>query len=166
MLNVNNYSIVNTPILYGPFAPDYRTPDASLTTLSTNSMLYNLLRPDGPPLPNPVFMDVRDAARALVNALKAPPTTQVGRKRMVMSGEWISAKDVVEYIAQVRPELKDRLTKLAKNAPSAPVSPVDNTRAKLILKLEIGGWKDPVIGAIDNLIKLEAEWKVKGLIPK
>lgn len=129
-------------------------------------MLYDLLRPDGPPPLSPAFIDVRDVARAMVNALDAPPTSQVGRKRMIMSGEWFSAKDAVEYIAQVRPALKDRLSKLAESAPPAPKAPVDNTRAREVLKLEIGDWRDSVIGAIDDLIKLEAEWKVKGVIPK
>lgn len=159
-------SSVNPPILYGPLAPGYRNPDAKISALSSNSFLYDLLRRDGPAPISPAYLDVRDAARALVNALDSAPTAEVGPKRIVLSGEWFSAKDAVEYIAQSRPELADRLSDAAKSAPPAPPTPVDNTRAKEILKLEITDWKVSVIDGVDDLLKLEAEWKAKGLTPK
>ncbi|KAJ3477367.1 hypothetical protein NLI96_g10511 [Meripilus lineatus] len=134
-------------------------------TLSSNALLYDLLRADGPPLFAPAFLDVRDCAMGIVNALTAPPTSEVGKKRIVLSGEWISGKDVVELLSQVRPELKDRLSKAAFDSAPAPISPVDNTRAQEILKVNIKGWKEAVVDSVDDLLKLEAEWKAKGLIP-
>lgn len=157
---------VNPPYFYGPFAPGYRNEDASLTGLSTNKLIYNLLRPDGPLPPSNSFIDVRDVARAVINALNSPPTSQVGRKRILMSGEWFSAKDAVDYIAQQRPQLEDRLTKLANDAPPAQKSPINNSRAKEVLGLEVTGWKETVLAAVDDLLRLEATWKTKGLTPR
>lgn len=157
--------LVNPPVMYGPFASSYRNDGASIIALSSNALLYDLLRADGPPLFAPAFLDVRDCAMGIVNALTAPPTSEVGKKRIVLSGEWISGKDVVELLSQVRPELKDRLSKAAFDSAPAPISPVDNTRAQEILKVNIKGWKEAVVDSVDDLLKLEAEWKAKGLIP-
>ena len=60
---------VNPPVMYGPFASSYRNEGASLLALSSNALLYDLLRADGPPLFAPAFLDVRDCAMGIVNAL-------------------------------------------------------------------------------------------------
>ncbi|THH21778.1 hypothetical protein EUX98_g8278, partial [Antrodiella citrinella] len=41
------------PFLYGPFAPGFVNTEGTRTALSTNALLYNLLRPDGPIPPRP-----------------------------------------------------------------------------------------------------------------
>ncbi len=155
---------VNPPFFYGPFAPGFRNPDAKIAALSTNYQIYDLIRSDGP-APAPSFIDVRNVARGLVNALDAPPSSQVGRKRIIMSGEWFSAKDAIEYLEEVRPELKGRLSENARHAPPAPKTPVDNTRATQILKLKFTGWKQTVLETVDDLLRFEKEWKAKGLTP-
>ncbi|KAI0072519.1 hypothetical protein K474DRAFT_1667763 [Panus rudis PR-1116 ss-1] len=106
---------VNPPYFYGPFAPEYRNDEATISGLSTNGYLYQLINPTGPAPPVAANIDVRDVAKALVAALKAPTTSQVGRKRIPLSGEWFSGKEAIEYLAKVRPQLKDRLSKVAVN---------------------------------------------------
>ncbi|OBZ70868.1 hypothetical protein A0H81_09122 [Grifola frondosa] len=134
---------VNPPFFYGPFAPGFRAPDATISALSTNSRIYALLRPDEP---IPPFLLHR------------------WRKRILMSGEWFSFKDAVEYIAEVRPELRDRLAVDARSAPATPQTSIDNTRAREVLGLkEMVPWRDTVLAAVDDLIKLEKEWASKGL---
>ncbi|CAL1696095.1 unnamed protein product [Somion occarium] len=155
---------VNPGFLYGPFSPGYRNDNASEIGLSTNSYIYGLIHSDGHIAPNPSFADVRDVAKAIVIGLGAPPTAKVGRKRILITGEWFSAKDAVEYIARVRPELKDRLSKEALTAGPAPPTPIDNKRATEALGItEFTSWKDSVIAAVDDLLKLERDWKAKGL---
>ncbi|KAJ3477363.1 hypothetical protein NLI96_g10512 [Meripilus lineatus] len=155
---------VNPPFFYGPFAPGFRNPEAKIAVLSTNVLIYNLIRLDGPPLPG-VFIDVRDVARGLINALKAPPSSRVGRKRILMSGEWFSAKDAIEYLEQMRPDLKDRLSEPGRRVPPVPKSLIDNKRATEILGLEFHGWKQTLLEAVDDLLRLEQEWRAKGLTP-
>ena len=94
--------------MYGPFAPGYRNPTASISALSTNGFIYGgILSPQGYPPPTDLligrWIDVRDAARAAVLALTSPPQSAVGRKRILISGEWFSFGDAAEYIASVRP---------------------------------------------------------------
>jgi len=156
---------VNPPFFFGPFAPGYRNPTASISALSTNSMIYNFIRPEGGIPPHPSHIDVRDVARGLVAALRSPPTSQVGRKRILMSGEWFSPKDAVDYIAEVRPELKGRLSEQAKAAGPVPKSTFNDGRAEEVLGLEFSSWKKTVIDAVDDLLRLEKEWEAKGLVP-
>jgi len=155
---------VNPPFLYGPFAPGFSNPEGSRAALSTNHMIYDLLRPDGPIPLRPSYIDVRDVARGLVNALRSPPTSQVGRKRILMSGEWFSAQQAVEYIASVRPELKDRLSEAAKRPAFIPKSRIDNKRAAEVLGLtDITPWKVSVIDTVDDLLKMEENLKKRGI---
>jgi len=94
----------------------------------------------------------------MINALSAP--TNVGRKRILMSGEWFSWKDAVELVATERPQLKDRLSVGARSAGPAPaVTPIDNTRAEEVLGLKFTPWKVTVIDAVDSLLELEKGWK-------
>ncbi|KAK7692305.1 hypothetical protein QCA50_003930 [Cerrena zonata] len=154
---------VNPPFFYGPYAPSYRNDDASKGSLSTNGFIYSLLTPNGTGAPGPYAIDVRDVAKALILGLKAPPTSQVGRKRIILSSACISAKDVVELIASERPELKGRLSKAAFDAPPAPKSALDLSRAKEVLGLEFRDWKETILAAVDDLIKFEGIWKAKGV---
>ncbi|EMD37318.1 hypothetical protein CERSUDRAFT_73226 [Gelatoporia subvermispora B] len=157
---------VNPPFFYGPFAPGFRAPEAKLSSLSTNSMIYQFIV-DGEPLNQlPSWIDVRDVARACVLALSSPPTSEVGRKRILISGEWWGFKQAAEYLSKVRPELRDRINKAAWNAPPAPKSWIDTTRAKEVLGWEATPWQESLVAAVDSLIKLEKEWASKGLTPK
>lgn len=128
-------------------------------------MVYELIRPEGAVPIHPSYIDVRDVALALVSALKSPPHSQVGRKRILMSGDWFSPKEAVEYIAEVRPELKDRVSTNALNSGPVGTRNIDNTRLKEVLGLVPRPWKETILDAVDSLIGLEKEWKSKGLVP-
>ncbi|EMD37317.1 hypothetical protein CERSUDRAFT_123310 [Gelatoporia subvermispora B] len=157
---------VNPPFFYGPFAPGFRAPEAKLSSLSTNSLIYKLLV-DGAPLNRLLaWVDVRDVARACILALYSPPTSQVGRKRILLSGEWWGFKQAAEYLSDVRPELLGRINGVAWNAPPAMKCWIDNTRAKEVLGLEVTPWKESLVAAVDSLVKTEKEWADKGLTPK
>ncbi|EMD37595.1 hypothetical protein CERSUDRAFT_154320 [Gelatoporia subvermispora B] len=157
---------VNPPFFYGPFAPGFRAPEGNISSLSTNAFIYQLLN-DGQPLAQlPAWVDVRDVAKACVLALSSSPASKVGRKRILLSGEWWGFKQAAEYLSEVRPELRDRINKAAWNAPPAPKSWVDTTRAQEVLGWKATPWHDSLVAAVDSLIKLEKEWASKGLTPK
>ncbi|KAI0916413.1 hypothetical protein AcW1_008856 [Taiwanofungus camphoratus] len=105
-----------------------------------------------------------DVACGLVKALTS--SNNLDRKRILMSGEWFSWKNAVEYIASERPELKGRLSGAAKEYAPAPTTPIDNTRAKEVLGLEMTPRKVTVLDAVNSLVKLENKWKSKGLTPR
>ncbi|PSR78755.1 hypothetical protein PHLCEN_2v7290 [Hermanssonia centrifuga] len=153
---------VNPPFFYGPFAPGWAASEPGVSALSTNGLIYNLLRPDGPSLLHPAVIDVRDVARGLVLSLTAPPTSQVGQKRILMSGPWLSAQEATDYIAEVRPELKDQLSEAAKKSGPIPKHNIDTSRARDVLGLEFRPWKQTLIDAVDSIIAVEKEWKSQG----
>lgn len=111
---------VSPSFFYGPFAPGHRSPfegdSFSPNTISTESLFYGLLKPSAA-LPPLSWVDVRDVARALVEALKAPPTSQVGRKRLLLCGEYHHANELTDLIRRERPQLAHRLNQKAESAP-------------------------------------------------
>ena len=87
------------------------------------------------------------------------------RNRFVFGGEWFRPAETVEYIATMRPELKDRLSEAWKTTDVVSENIIDNARAKEALGIEITHWKKTLLDAVDSLVDLEREWKAKGLTP-
>ncbi|THH28736.1 hypothetical protein EUX98_g5432 [Antrodiella citrinella] len=159
---------INPPFSFGPFAPGHRSPYEGTTfnpqTLSTTNMLWGLIKPSGAHPFAPLFMDVRDVARAFVAALKAPPASKVGRKRILISGNWRQLSDIAELVATKRPELASRIPASQKaDLPVKVKQIVDNKRAKEVLGLEITPWETTILDTIDSLVDLEKYWKARGV---
>lgn len=107
---------------------------------------------------------MRDVARGLIGALTSPLTSEVGRKRILISGKWFSFKYVVALLAEVRPELKDRLTIHADTFLPIGTTLIDDTRAKEVLGLKrITPWKKTVVDAVNSLLKVKQEGIKQGL---
>ena len=157
---------MNPPFFVGPLAPGWAVQQPSFSALSTDYFLYNLLRPAGPLQTAAGTIDVRDVARALVLSLHAPPTAKVGKKRFLLSGEWYGDRKAVDYLAEVRPELKPRLSEAAKTADPVPKSNIDTSRAEELLGIKFTDWHKTVLEGVDNLLILEKEkeWKSQHVV--
>ena len=113
------------------------------------------------------YIDVRDLARAHVSALKSPPEAAIGRKRLLIaSPHGLNYKRAVEFIAEKRPELKDRLVD-ANKAPVFPLDtmPLDLDRVEAVTGVKVDSyisWQDTILDTVDELIKLEKDWVSKG----
>jgi nucleoside-diphosphate-sugar epimerase len=159
--------IVSPPFLYGAFAPSFFASAPSYSAVSTNAIIYRLLSPTGVFPRIPGHADIRDAARAHVLALTAPPTSSVGRKRILIANPYGSDfKGSIALIAAKRPELKDRLVDVDK-APSYPFTklPIDFGRVEEVLgmkKDDFIKWDDTVLDTVDALIGVEKDWETKG----
>ncbi|KAF7310192.1 Epimerase domain-containing protein [Mycena indigotica] len=158
---------LNPTFFFGPFTKYYPIPPTPAEqNFSTNFLVYNLLFKDGafPPLAT-TYIDVRDSAAAHVAALSSPPTAQVGRKRIIVSSPtgW-PVRKIAEFLAEQRPEVKDRL--LEAMAPSqSDVLPVDWKRVEEVLGLKPADFKSTestFLETVDNLLKIEEGWKAKG----
>ena len=129
--------------------------------------MYRLLTPTGvfPRLAG--HLNIRDAARAHVLALTAPPTSTVGRKRILISSPYASDfQQSPALIAAQRPDLKDRLIDAAK-APQYPFTqiPIDFGRVEEVLgmkKEDFIKWDDTILETVDALIEIERDWEKKG----
>lgn len=156
---------VNPPFFYGPFAPGHRSPFEgtafSRSTISTmgSPFFHNFIRADAPPPPI-YFTDVRDVARALVAALKAPPRSQVIQKRILLLSPRVQMREIATLIAKERPELAHRVSKLVLNDKGRANEIVDNKRLKGVLGLGPTPWATTIL---DALVMSENEWKARGV---
>lgn len=113
------------------------------------------------------YIDVRDVARAHVGALTSPPSSVVGRKRVVMSSPYgLSYKAAIELIRNQRPGLKDRLLNPL-SAPKFPRDdlPVDLKRAAILTGVEVDSyipWEQTILETVDDLMRFELDWVSKG----
>lgn len=160
-----NDAPVNATFFYGPFARGHGKPFEGDTfdfnNISTTNFLWGLLTPEGA-LPALAFVDVRDVAKAHVRALKAPSTSQVGRKRILMSVPAVQATDLTELIKKERPGLAQRLCLEAiENAPHV-ITISDNKRLKDVLGMEVSPWQKTILDGVDALIELEGHWEARG----
>jgi nucleoside-diphosphate-sugar epimerase len=113
------------------------------------------------------YIDVRDLARAHVGALSSPPEAAVGRKRLLMASPHdLNYETAIDFIAEKRPELRDRLA----DGTKAPKFPIDRMDLDIQRVEEVTGvkvdsyipWQDTILGTVDDLIKLEKDWVSKG----
>ncbi len=112
----------------------------------------------------PAIVDARDVARASVLALTGPPTAKVGHKRIILHGEWLAPSEAAAYIAEKRPELKDRLSEAWKNAPATPAAAFDTSRAKEVLGLEFTDWRSTLLDGVDSVLATEKAWLAQGWV--
>lgn len=106
-------------------------------------------------------------ARAHVAALTSPSESEVGRKRLLIASPHnLNYKEAVQFIAEKRPELRDRLVN-AEKAPKFPLDriPLDLERVRAVTGVTVGSyvsWQDTILDTVDNLLKLEKSWGSKG----
>ncbi|KAF8647119.1 hypothetical protein AX16_006951 [Volvariella volvacea WC 439] len=158
---------VGPSFVYGPFTPYFLLPDApDYDAISTNLIVYNWLKPGGSFLKSPMYVDVRDVARAHVAALDAPPTSEAGRKRILFSSPLnFTYEDVLNLIKDKRPELKDRI--IAKAAPTFPFkrAPINYSRIEQLTGMkedDFHTFEETILDTIDALVALEGKWKAQG----
>ncbi len=106
----------------------------------------------------PLTVDVRDVAKAHVLALTAPPTSQVGRKRLLVAGEGFLWKDAVDHLRAVRPELRERLPDPSE-AKKLEASTMDVSRTREVLGLDkYMDWRKTVEDSVDSFLSIERSW--------
>lgn len=152
---------------FGPFAPGHRTPfegeEFSTNNISTMAFFWQLLIPDGN-LPGWIWIDVRDVAKIHVDALFAPPTAKVGRKRFLVSGEYHHPREVADLIIKERPAFAHRINKHVDEAPNMG-QVVFNERVNELLGptgFKLVPWKRTMVDAVDQIAELEKFWAEKG----
>lgn len=129
-------------------------------------MLYNYLFPDGVWPDRTRYIDIRDVAQAHVRALTSPPTSAVGRKRLIISSPtgW-PFSTTCEFIAAQRPALRDRLIRAEGAAQAYDVLPMDFVRVEEVLGMKKSDFHtvdETTLDTIDALVKVEEEWRVMG----
>ncbi|RDX55168.1 NAD(P)-binding protein [Lentinus brumalis] len=157
---------INPPFLFGKFLLH---PGDGPSSLGSNVILYQLIAGKGgrplPPQASPEYCHVADAARAHILALKLPKVPAGGdirNKRFIVAAPVPAVyTEVVKYVAEKYPELRDRLPTL-ENAPPlpGPLSKSDTTRAREVLGIkEYIGLEETLDETIKSLLEVEKSWK-------
>ncbi|KAK7457029.1 hypothetical protein VKT23_010332 [Stygiomarasmius scandens] len=153
---VADITIVLPPAIFGPNVPNF--PVTSRAMLSTNDYIYTVVADSAYPEHQPIghLIDVRDAARAHVAALSAPPIPGRDKRIIICSGTF-TWKSVADLIRKKRPEFKERLPKEGLEQEyeqtNAPLS-LDFAEEALGLKKYID-WEETVLEALDASLVLE-----------
>lgn len=125
--------------------------------MSTGELVYNFLFAENTVnTPRSGCVDVRDVAIGLVKGQRTP-----GKHRIVFGGEWFTYEEAIDYIASIRPELKDRLATASPTTQKNSL--VDNSKAAVVLDLTPRSWKESVRDGVDDLLKLEKSWIAQGI---
>ena len=128
-------------------------------------MVYALIKgPKGRPIPKhvvfPNYIHVADAAKAHVLALAAPPSTMP--KRIIVNGGSVTWKQATQYLAETRPDLKDRLPVITGDEKDPEVwAKFDTSSAERIIGLkDYINWKETISSTIDDILKREKTFGV------
>ncbi|KDQ50510.1 hypothetical protein JAAARDRAFT_63125 [Jaapia argillacea MUCL 33604] len=148
------------PFIFGPFSPGFIVQDASSRkrNLSTNGYVYQLINGSIPQTLGVGTVDIRDVARLHVAALtQGDGSMSQEQKRVLVPRQLIDWKVVAEYIAEKRPELKNRLppTNDVPNL-SGSFATVDTRRARELVDAFFP-WQETILAAVDDLVRLEKE---------
>lgn len=157
---------MNPSFLYGPFADEFLLPPAN-SGISTNDHIQNLLSPNGTFPSSASYTDVRDAAKVVVRALESPPTSVVGRKRIVLSSPYgLDFRKAIDLIREKRPELRERLV----GVEGVPVyardrAPIDFGRVEEVVGMkreEFVPLEETILEAVDAVVGVEKAWEALG----
>ncbi|GAA5861467.1 hypothetical protein JCM3774_000258 [Rhodotorula dairenensis] len=155
-------STLNPPMIYGPPLQSVATRDEVNTS---SAAIYALINGeperDVPWNRLPLFVHVKDIARAHVKALEVEDEAKVKGQRFLIYGGAFTWEDAVEHLAAVRPELKSRLPRLPASREQykdygKPLARLDCTPAKQVLGItETIGWQQTLEETVDALVEIE-----------
>jgi nucleoside-diphosphate-sugar epimerase len=157
-----DFTTIVPPVIFGPFVPHFPN-STDRRALGTNNFVYSLLTggPDGPNTYPPVaighIVDVRDVAKAHVQALSASHVSGTNKRLLISSGTftWEATADLIRT---ARPELASRLPAESEKAVMQTNAPVDVSLAAKIIGMSEDGyiqWGDTMLASIDAIVAWE-----------
>ncbi|GAA6061685.1 hypothetical protein JCM10212_005977 [Sporobolomyces blumeae] len=153
---------LNPPMIYSPPLQSISSPEEINTS---SNAIFSLINGEKgrAPMGNrlPLFCATEDVALAHVRALEVDEDKVKGRRFLLCGGSF-TWEDAVRHLAQVHPELKDRLPTLPEQDVDGdkPIARLDCTPAREILGIdEFRNWKDTLERTIDRLVEVEKGFK-------
>lgn len=107
-----------------------------------------------PPAVPPFSVDVRDVAKAHILALDLP-RMPLQEKRFIIASDNFSWKEAAAHLKKVRPDTTSPLDPDSFPPPPGPVSTLDNSRAKQVLKMEFTAPQKTLEDLVDTFGALE-----------
>ncbi|KAK7053154.1 hypothetical protein VNI00_003773 [Paramarasmius palmivorus] len=158
--------LVALPLTYGPYTPNFYLPAPAFP--GVNTFLYQLIVPDGAYSPTGIYVDVRDAAKAHVGALRSPFVSSLSkdRKQIVLGSPYtIDFKEAVRLLDAKRPALKDRLIRNDPKALNEEPLSCNYERIEQILGLKREQFvplEVTLLDTIDDYVVRENAWISQG----
>lgn len=145
---------VNPPLVLGPVVHHLATLDSINTS---NSRVVALLKgqwKDAVPstLPVPIWVDVRDVAKAHIRAFEEP---SAGGQRLFTTAGWFSNREIVDVVRSKFPEFSDRLPAPDVKGGELPspdqVFKVNNDATNKLLKIKWIGLEESITDLVTSL---------------
>ncbi|THU80423.1 NAD(P)-binding protein [Dendrothele bispora CBS 962.96] len=160
-------AVILPPLIFGPYAREFFYLESGPKNHSTNKFFYGIISPEAGYPHHGFWIDVRDVAKCHVKALKAPPTSTVGRKRLIIASPHdMEYGDVLKFLAEARPQLKSRLNKTDPPKWMHYHLPCDFARIEELLGIKKEDFftrDDTLLNTIDDYLALEEEWAKQGI---
>ena len=157
-----DFTTIVPPVIFGPFVPHFAN-STDRTVLGSNDFVYSLLTggPEGPNTYPPInlghMVDVRDIAKAHVQALSASPVPGIDKRLLICSGtfKW---EAIADLIRTARPELASRLPAKSEQAVMQTNAPSDVSLAAKTIGMSEDGyirWEETILASIDAVVAWE-----------
>ncbi|THU86120.1 NAD(P)-binding protein [Dendrothele bispora CBS 962.96] len=160
-------AVILPPFIFGPYVREFFDLESGPKNHSTNKFFYGLIFPGAGYPEFGFWIDVRDVAKCHVKALKAPPTSVVGRKRLIIASPHdMEYGDASKFLAEARPQLKSRLNKTDPPKWMHYRLPCDFARIEEVLgikKEQFFTRNETILNTIDDYLALEKEWVEQGI---
>ncbi|ESK92104.1 NAD-P-bindingprotein [Moniliophthora roreri MCA 2997] len=159
-------ALIALPLTYGPYTSNFYLPTPAFP--GVNTFLYQLIVPDGIYCLTGQYVDVRDAAKAHVGALKSPLVSSLSEsKKQIVFGspQAIQFKEAVAVLSDKRPALQERL--IRSDAPTSNEGPLSCDYERIeqmfgVKKQEFIPFEKTLLDTIDDYVSREGEWIRKG----
>jgi len=144
-------------LIYGP--PIQAVKDVKHLNFSVNTV-YKLFNGTYDEIPSthdgifPSYIDVRDLAIAHVRALTTP---EAANKRFLIGGAPLSSTLIVEMLAKVAPELKDRLPKDTGKDKDVVLPRIRAEEGNEILKMNFRSFEETIGDLVKEVLRLEKQ---------
>jgi nucleoside-diphosphate-sugar epimerase len=106
-------------------------------------------------------VDVRDAAKAHVLAVSAPPVPGTDKRLLVYSGTF-TWEAVVEVIHKARPELASRFPAESAKHPPQTTAPLDTSFAEEVIGLRKADYiplEQTILATLDSVVEWEKKYR-------
>lgn len=149
--------------MFGPFAPGYEVKKGDIGAMSSNAFPFQVLaaKPTDkfPAIPDHLFLDIREGARAHVVALRAPLAKDVGQKRILVNGGSLSWVEVAEYLPKARLQLRGKLPDPKTGANTKLPASMSTKRAAELLNMQTFKDLDSLMEeTADDILRVLGEW--------
>jgi nucleoside-diphosphate-sugar epimerase len=157
-----DFTTIAPPAIFGPFVSHFPN-SKNHTALGTNDFVYTLLTggPEGPntypPVPIGYMVDVRDGAKAHVQAVSVSPVSGINKRLLISSGTF-TWKASADLIRTATPELASTLPSESVQALMQTNAPMDVSLAAKVIGMSEDSyirWEDTMLATIDAVVAWE-----------